>query len=117
RPFFPDPVGRRVYGLVEILHPLTDGLGVALQKAGDVLQAAVAEFEGLDGSIASAVLLREPVGALLHLLLDIFGIRVHVTLREEGLRTPSSLQRRADSGKLLRAMSLLRPDQGAPGAA
>src|SRR4029079_16079591 len=67
--------------------------------------AAVTELERLDGRIASAVLLGEPVGELLHLLLDVFGIPIHVALRRLGGGLRQSTERQS-IGKLLRTISL-----------
>src|SRR5262249_7638386 len=74
--------------------------------------AAVTELEGLNGGVAPSVLLGEPVGELPHLLRDVFGVRVHVTLREvcQGLRQvyEGTLNREVGVDHILSALPRLR---------
>src|SRR5262245_15495208 len=85
-------------GPFKVVQPLADGLGVVAEETGDVSDAAVAELEDLNGSVAPPVFLGEPVGELPQLPRDVFGGRVHVTLREAYQGAQVILRKDGESG-------------------
>lgn len=68
--------------MFQVMHSLADGLGIALEELREVLHAAMTEFEGFNGRIASAILLRKPVEEMLHLPLNGLAVRLHNSLLE-----------------------------------
>jgi hypothetical protein len=80
-PFFSDTLARSdvlerlLLELLQVLLALADGLGVALKQARDVLQTAVVQAFGLNGSVAATVILAQGAVKDLHGLLDIGRIR------------------------------------------
>ena len=45
--------------LLEIFLAVSDGLGIAAEQGGEIVEAAMPEFGGLDGGVASPVVLAE----------------------------------------------------------
>ena len=86
-------------------------LGSQPSKAGDVVEAAVAELGGLDGGVASPVVLPQRAVEDLHGVLDIRGIReagghgAGPPIRKDGA-SPTILTNRTVSGKLIPRRSL-----------
>src|SRR4029450_13968831 len=61
RPFFTHPLTELVREVIQVLLTLADGLGIASQEGGDILDTPMPELGGLDGRIPPAVPLRERV--------------------------------------------------------
>ena len=67
-----------------------NGLGIATQKLGDVLDAAMPELGGFDRSVATLILLAQRVEHRLHRLFDLGGIRRHGQLPSVRTREPKN---------------------------
>jgi hypothetical protein len=98
--------------LLEVLLAASDGLGIAAEQGGDIVEAAMPEFGGLDSGVTSPVVLAERAVEDLHSEFDIRGIG-----KGDGhgfgppIREPRAshiiLTIRADSGKLIPRRSLV----------
>ena len=99
--------------LLEVLLAVSDGLGVAAEQGGDIVEAAMPELGRLDGGVAAPVVLAERPVEDLHGVLDIRGIGkgnghgFGPPSRESGI-SPIILANGADSGKLIPRRSLIR---------
>ena len=66
-----DVLGVLVGELLEVLLAVSDGLGVAAEQGGDIVEAAMAELGRLDGGVAAPVVLAERAVEDLHGAFDI----------------------------------------------
>ena len=67
-----------------------NGLGIAAQEPGNLLDAAVPQFGGFDGGIATLILLAERVVQRPHGMFDFGGIRPHGQLPSVRTREPKN---------------------------
>jgi len=54
-PFFSDPTCRRIIRFFQFRQTLPNRLRIALQNAGDVLDAAMPQFGGLDCGVSATI--------------------------------------------------------------
>src|SRR5208282_950328 len=86
-PLFSDTTRVQIGCLFQFRQPPADGLGIALQHAGDVLDPAMTQLCGLDGGIPSTIVLGQRVVQALHHPFDSRCIGVHITLLLIALRS------------------------------